>query len=65
MKKKLLVRPVDGRLMPLRQYPQRFITEEREVEDHPYYRRAILRGDLEIATKKKAAVKVAKKESDR
>lgn len=45
----LKVRPVEGRSLPRENAPKTRITEECPVPNSPYYRRAIARGDIELA----------------
>lgn len=61
-KAKIKVRPVDGRRVMLHDNPTRAITEERVVVDHPHYRRAVKRGDLELVAPSAEPVKSKKKE---
>lgn len=60
-KRTIKVKPVEGRRITLHDAPDRVISGERTVPEHPHYRRAIARGDLELVTAK-ASTKSTKKE---
>ncbi len=49
--------PVEGRTLPVEGAPSRNVDSEREVPNTAYYRRAIARGDIELAPAKPARVK--------
>lgn len=59
------VQPVEGRMLPLLKDPKRYVDREMDVPDHPYYRRALKRGDIAEASAPRAAkTKTSSKELD-
>lgn len=49
--------PVEGRTLPIEGAPTRDVVGEMDVPNTAYYRRAIARGDIAIASEKSARVK--------
>lgn len=58
------IQPVEGCKLPLLKNPKRYVDAEMDVPDHPYYRRAIARGDIALAAPKAAPKKASNKETD-
>lgn len=44
------IKPVDGRSLPLEHHPRRRVEREMRVPNTAYYRRAIAKGDIALAT---------------
>lgn len=58
--KKLKVKSVEGRTLPLAHDPKRHVAGTMEVPDAVYYRRALARGDIALATTTESAAKKEK-----
>ena len=58
------VRPVEGRALPRENAPKARISEECPVPNSAYYRRALARGDIELATAPKQKAPKPSKSTD-